>query len=33
MESFAALIRKAKQHYSDQQIPSSQQPVHLKMAG
>jgi hypothetical protein len=25
-------IRKAEQHYSEQQIPSSQQPVHLLMA-
>jgi hypothetical protein len=26
-------LRKAEQHYSVQQIPSSQQPVHLTMAG
>jgi hypothetical protein len=26
-------IRKAEQHYSEQQIPSSQQPVQLIMAG
>jgi hypothetical protein len=26
-------IRKAEQHYSEKQIVSSQQPVHLKMAG
>jgi hypothetical protein len=25
-------IRKAEEHYSEQQIPSSQQPVRLKMA-
>jgi hypothetical protein len=26
-------LRKAEQHYSEQQIPSSQQPVHLMIAG
>jgi hypothetical protein len=26
-------IRKAEQHYSENQTPSSQQPVHLMMAG
>jgi hypothetical protein len=26
-------VRKAEQHCSEQQIPSSQQPVHLMMAG
>jgi hypothetical protein len=26
-------MRKAEQHYSEQQIPSPQQPVHLTMAG
>jgi hypothetical protein len=25
--------RKEEQHYSEQQMPSSQQPVHLMMAG
>jgi hypothetical protein len=25
-------IRRVEQHYSEQQNPSSQQPVHLKMA-
>jgi hypothetical protein len=26
-------IRKAEQHYNEQQIPSSQQAAHLMMAG
>jgi hypothetical protein len=26
-------VRKAEQHYSEQQSPSSQQPIHLMMAG
>jgi hypothetical protein len=29
LESEAINVRKAEQQYSEQQIPSSQQPVHL----